>query len=282
MSFSLTLCTKTDPLYRALAGTKITSLTTLHETLNTLHTTYGVLHVLITSVELPESDLKGIGMSNYASDGSKLMTLVGSSKHAPSPEQADTIPSSEVLRPWCIQFPEVEGYFSGVGDLFAALVLGRYKRPEEAQFVSNSVQPSPVPSAVGTPRTGTPIRETEAPLSRSALLDQLHSAPTPLSRAVELAIASLQSILATTSAYIERHPPIPTKDQWDAWKNSGDVRVPPAPQVAHQHGSADPWDAQAEVELFRRRELKVVQSRSGIEEPQVLHRARWLQPAHEA
>lgn len=251
---------------RALSGTKIRSLATLREALETLHMTFSVPHVLVTSVELPEEEMQQLGMSNAASNGGKLMTLVGSSL---------TAVDEGTVRPWCIQFPEHEGYFSGVGDLFAALVLGRYERPEEAQLVSDSALPSPSPGGSGRGTPGAGERAETPLLTRSMVLDQLHASPTPLSRAVELAVASLQAVLGTTAAYMARLPDVPGAEAWAAEQAAAGARATPAPRTGHQHG-APGWPGQRDVELFRRRELKVVQSRAGIETPAVLHRARWL------
>jgi pyridoxine kinase len=248
---------------RILADLEITSLDSLKQVLMTLHTKHRVPHVLFTSVELPQEDLERIGLQRNLSDGSPGMTLIGSSMEGDA--------SGSRLRPWVIQFPEVQGYFSGVGDLFAALLVGRYKRPKEAQSVTTSAPPS---------RSDSPLPNQQHPgiglRTNSSLLDELHSAPTPLSRATELAIASVQAVLAQTSEHIARAPPMPSQEEWEASLFTP-ASIKDGQKDLGEEEREQRWKAQEKVENFRRRELKIVQSRDGIEEPVVKYRARWLE-----
>jgi pyridoxine kinase len=172
---------------QALADQEVTSLASLHSVLSSLHT-QGASHVLITSVDLPVQDLERIGADPSAE---KTMILVGSSR----PEDGKT-----PVQPWFIQFPEIPGYFSGVGDLFAALVLGRFSTATKESI-------------------------------------------TPIARAAELSIASVQGVLARTQQSIA------ASDTQDATRKE----------------SEDP--AQARVDMMRGRELRIIQSRSEIENP---------------
>lgn len=205
---------------QALAEEEITDLASLLDVLKRIHA-QGVQHVIITSVELPRADLERIGASSSSKipvegeEEVQSMVCVGSSILAPdggntlSPEHA----ASATLKPWFIEFPEIPGYFSGVGDLFAALTLGRF--------------------------------------------EATHDAPvTPIARAAELAIASVQGVLARTTAAIDVQP---------------DVQV----DEAHFE-SKEKAEAQQRVERMRRRELRVVQGRKDIEEPVVRYKARFL------
>ena len=179
---------------QALADVQIDSLSSLHNALDCLHST-GTPHVIITSVSLPTQELDKIG----AGPGND-MVLIGSTRTGDSDSQ-----------PWFIAFPEYKGYFSGVGDLFSALLLGRF---------------DPAQHSLSTSLVGT-----------------------PLSTAAEKAIAGVQGVLHTTSQAISAAPPMPA-------------------------GMVDA--AQTRVEEMRRRELRVVQSRSAIETPTVQFRAQWL------
>ncbi|CAO1638813.1 unnamed protein product [Sympodiomycopsis kandeliae] len=111
---------------QSLAGQEITDIPSLLKVLESLHQR-GASNVIITSVELPESELAKIGATPTMQDD-KSMILVGSTRSS----------SSSSLHPWYIQFPEIKGYFSGVGDLFAALLIGRFQ-PESKS--TSSVTP---------------------------------------------------------------------------------------------------------------------------------------------
>ncbi|KDN53387.1 pyridoxal kinase [Tilletiaria anomala UBC 951] len=258
-----------------LTDKKITSLDTLLAVLQTLHVQHRVPHVLITSVELPDEDLHKQGIARTQPDGSPLMLLVGSSV------QQTLCTAVAEARPWYIQFPEVEGYFSGVGDLFAAMIVGRYMRPAEAQSAASSAfssqpaspAPQPAPSATSSD-AATPPAFLRTP---SAMLDEVHSAPTPLSRAAELAIASVQAVLAKTSEAIAKVPPMPTRQEWEA-SRAATADGPTTLDEGTEEAREKAWEVQKKVEIFRRRELKIVQSQKQIDQPIVRYKARWLLP----
>lgn len=243
--------------FRVLAEQEITSLSTLHQVLQTLHTKHGAPHILITSVSLPPSDLDSLGISTHSPSGQPLMLLIGSSYlpaataqllggskgSAPSTPSLESNFTSElgeegtIIKPWFIQFPEVEGYFSGVGDTFAALTLGRFD-----------------------PKLGE---------------KDLMGSPSPIARATELAIGSLQGILANTTRYIEETSPVPSREEIkdQLLKNGGGKRE----AEMNQDEIEKLVQSQLKVEIMRRRELRMVQSRKEIENPQVRYRARWLE-----
>ncbi|CAO1614960.1 unnamed protein product [Parajaminaea phylloscopi] len=203
-----------------LTEQEITDIPSLVSVLRALHD-QGAMHVLITSVELPAADLERIGATprSALSDGTEVssMILVGSSR---TPEDG-----SDHMRPWYIQFPEIPEHFRGVGDLFAALTLGRFAAASGpgAQQASSATETSDV---------------------------------SPIARATELSIASVQGVLAKTMA-------------------SPAFR---APLSATQDSSASPEEREAEarVERMRRRELRIISSRSEIESPVVRHRAKFI------
>lgn len=149
---------------QVLAGMDITSLDTMKAVLTKLHAEYGVPHVVITSLELPADDLAKIGAAVTLPDGAQPMLLVGSTWDA----------EKKSPRPWFLQFPSHGEYFSGVGDLFAALTLARF-----------SETPDDLPEAARASYAsyGTPA-ENECTL--------------PIARAITLAVASLQHVLLRT------------------------------------------------------------------------------------
>lgn len=90
---------------RLLSGVKVDSLESLSEALEEVHRTYKVPHVIITSVAF--------------GNGDKEMKCAGSTRT-----------SSGTSRKFVIDIPIVDGFFSGTGDMFAALTLARFR--EEA------------------------------------------------------------------------------------------------------------------------------------------------------
>ncbi|UZJ57524.1 hypothetical protein CBS101457_006844 [Exobasidium rhododendri] len=148
-----------------LADLRIDSLSTLYTALTRLHER-GTPNVIITSLNLPESDLKKIGATEEGA-----MVLVGSTRDS---------------KPWFISFPEFKGYYVGVGDLFSALLLGRYDATATAVHSSNDKT----------------------------------TVDTPLSIAAEKAIAGVQGVLRNTAAAIEVTPPMP-----DNIRDPGQQRV---------------------------------------------------------
>lgn len=213
---------------QALTGIDITDLVSLKKVIWTFHKVHKVPHVIITSVELPDADLASIGAHRNLPDGRPAMLQVGSScdihLNANGDREEPSI-APEELDIWSIQFPEVQGYFSGVGDMFAALTLGRFRSEGE-------------PSANGA-------KQSNGMRSTSPL--------TPIAKASELAIASLQGILANTCQVIEKLE----KDQPESTGGKTD-------------------EAQERVDRMRRRELRVVQSKKEIESPTIVYHARWI------
>lgn len=147
---------------QVLTDTHIASLESLQRVLEKLHVEFQVPNVLITSVELPDEALVQLGASSKMPDGSPAMLLVGSSWEGR-------------VRPWTLQFPTLGEYFSGVGDLFAALTLARF-----ATSVDELPEPARALHGISA------VEENECTL--------------PIARAVMLAVASLQQVLHRTRA----------------------------------------------------------------------------------
>ncbi|PWZ02205.1 Ribokinase-like protein [Testicularia cyperi] len=219
---------------QTLTGIQITDLASLQQVLLSLHNTHKVPHVIITSVELPSDDLTRIGASSSLPDGRPAMLQIGSSCTVHLDDNGNRISpgiATDQLEMWMIQFPEVQGYFSGVGDMFAALTLGRF-RPEDLEYSSTAADASQKPI-------------------------------TPIARASELAIASLQGILKNTCRVIES-----LESQSEQQKLQDQQK---------QEKEKDQLDeAQKRVDTMRVRELRVVQSKSEIENPSIVYRAKWL------
>lgn len=88
-------------MFRWLTGISITSIEEVGKAISQLHEK-GVSNVVLTSFEHDPSD--------------GFLSLIGSQK------QINDIPA----RQFEIQFPQLSGYFSGVGDLISALILAQF------------------------------------------------------------------------------------------------------------------------------------------------------------
>lgn len=82
----------------------------LEEAITAIHQRYGIPHIVITSVSLSHAD--------HPADS---LSVVGS-----------TMTSERKARPFKIVFPAIDCYFSGTGDMFAALMVVRMREAAQA------------------------------------------------------------------------------------------------------------------------------------------------------
>ncbi|KAJ5720291.1 uncharacterized protein N7483_008225 [Penicillium malachiteum] len=128
-----------------LSGIKITSLATLAEAITAIHRIYGVPHVIITSVQLFKLSQSG----STPSTPDNYLTVIGSTTRSDS--------SPRLFR---IDVPALDCFFSGTGDMFAALMVARLREAIDAagpdlrstaSWVSpDEVEPSCLPLAQAT------------------------------------------------------------------------------------------------------------------------------------
>ncbi|PCH36428.1 bud site selection protein 16 [Wolfiporia cocos MD-104 SS10] len=148
-----------------LTDVRISDLTSLRRALKVLHEDYHVPNVVISSIPLRQwlLDILPTHIRPHADiHDSDFLACIASAK---SP--ADD-PATSAVHAQCI--PCLPGYFSGVGDLFSALVIGHYKQ--------SNITCIP------------PIGETE----------------TPLSYAVSQALTKTHAILTLTHEYAQTLP----------------------------------------------------------------------------
>ncbi|KAK8090036.1 pyridoxine kinase [Apiospora hydei] len=98
---------------RLLSEVKITDFASLRTAVETLHSRYNLPHIVITSVSLPLDSHKA---SPDGSSPSRTMSVVGSTRT-----------STGKSRLFSITFPVFDAYFSGTGDMFAALMVVRMR-----------------------------------------------------------------------------------------------------------------------------------------------------------
>lgn len=154
---------------RVLSGVTITSPSTLAEAVAVIHKTYSVPHVIITSVQLPN-------MSSPPPSPGNTLTVVGS-----------TTRSDGTPRLFRIDVPAFDFYFSGTGDMFAALTVARLR---EAVFAA-----------------GPDLRNTKSWVSS----DDVKPTDLPLARATLKVLESMHGVLEKTieekNAELAANPP---------------------------------------------------------------------------
>ncbi|KAK0746123.1 Ribokinase-like protein [Schizothecium vesticola] len=142
-----------------LSEVKIQDMPSLARAIQVLHERYGVPHIVITSVSLPQHP-----QQDPTATTPRSLSVVGS-----------TMTSSRRARAFQIVFPAIDCYFSGTGDMFAALTVVRMR---EAVW--------------NTRHLG------GAEAWRSA--DDVDALELPLARAVERVLASMHEVLTRTRA----------------------------------------------------------------------------------
>lgn len=143
---------------RLLSDVKITDMASLTRAIEAIHTTYHVPHIILTSVSLDTSD------TTSSSTPSETLSVIGS-----------TMTSNRKPRAFKIRFPAIDAYFSGTGDMFAALMVVRMR-----QAVTEASE--------------------EGLGSRVAWLsnDSVDALDLPLARAAEKVLASMHEVLDAT------------------------------------------------------------------------------------
>ncbi|CAF9909270.1 MAG: Putative pyridoxal kinase [Alectoria fallacina] len=130
-----------------LSEIKITSLTTLQDALATFHKTYRIPHVIITSIQLSNSP--------------STISVIGSTA------RADFSPRS-----FKIDVPAIDCFFSGTGDMFAALTVVRLREAVKGANLSG------IKSWISS--------------------DDVDAKDLPLAKAAEKVIGSMHAILVKT------------------------------------------------------------------------------------
>ncbi|KAK1768338.1 proliferating cell nuclear antigen, N-terminal domain-containing protein [Phialemonium atrogriseum] len=134
-----------------LSEVKIEDMDSLGKAIQAMHERYGIPHIVITSVSL-----------EHPGRPDRSLCVVGS-----------TMTSGRGARPFRIVFPALDCYFSGTGDMFAALMVARMREAALA-----------VPGLMG--------RESWASG------DEVAAAELPLARAAEKVLASMHEVLDKT------------------------------------------------------------------------------------
>lgn len=146
---------------RLLSDVQITDLASLTRAIEVIHMTYRVPHIVLTSVSLDTSDPASAPESPPKTP---TLSVIGS-----------TMTSTQKPRAFKIRFPAIDAYFSGTGDMFAALMVVRMRQ-----------------AVAENPESGLGARE--AWLSD----DSVDALDLPLARAAEKVLASMHEVLSAT------------------------------------------------------------------------------------
>ncbi|KIW07982.1 pyridoxal kinase [Verruconis gallopava] len=154
-----------------LSEVKITNLSTLATAIKALHTRYNTPHIIITSLRLSKVSGRTLpgttaGNTTHAEeeDDDDVLSVIGSSST-----------SKGEPRLWRIDIPAYPVFFSGTGDMFAALMVVRLREAAAAAGLLNT-------SSWRSP-------------------DDVPATETPLAKAATKVLASMQSILGKTYQY---------------------------------------------------------------------------------
>lgn len=147
-----------------LSGVQITDMKSLVKAVEVLHKEFGVPHVVITSVSFPSNNTSILSDPTTA----KQLSVIGS-----------TSTSGNAPRIFQLSIPSLPCFFSGTGDMFAALMVVRLR-----EAVSKTAPTSSAAALAVTPSWKSD--------------DCVAAVDLPLAKATELALASMQEILART------------------------------------------------------------------------------------
>ncbi|KAL2270080.1 hypothetical protein VTJ83DRAFT_2264 [Remersonia thermophila] len=153
-----------------LSETPITSMESIGHAIQVLHQRYAIPHVVITSVSLPHPDHPVSSLS-----------VVGSS-----------MTSDRRARPFKIVFPAIDCYFSGTGDMFAALMCVRMR--EAVHELDERRNKAAVDGEEGS---GEGARLMDRPSWLSD--DDVDALDLPLARAAEKVLATMHEVLTKTA-----------------------------------------------------------------------------------
>lgn len=218
-----------------LTGKKLDSVNGLRDALRILHEEYNVKDVVVTSIpliqgeglerELPE-DIRRSGVGE-GEDNDEVLLCVSSSQR----EDGKRLTHAMRVR-------KIEGYFSGVGDLFSALVCGHY-RPASITVSSPAAAAASRPQAQMGAATQS-ILGAVPPNHISMTFARPSPPQTPIAHATYMALLKTVHILRATQDYF-----VSTYSEGE--------------EVNMTDGEKDKLDPMRVVRRMRGRELRLVQ-----------------------
>lgn len=190
-----------------------------------IHTTYHVPHIVLTSVSLADT-------TTTSASEDRTLSVIGS-----------TMTSTHQPRAFTIRFPAIDAYFSGTGDMFAALMVVRMREAVSSSSISTNNNHSS-----SSETTTTPLGERASWLSD----DTVDALDLPLARAAEKVLASMHEVLGATCERMQ-----------------ADVR-----RAEAEFGAAD--ERRLHLAKSKAAELRLVRHLGALREPKVLFKAEKL------
>lgn len=105
-----------------LSGIKISCRNSLKEALDKIHEEYGVPYIVVTSVDSKIVD--GSESRNNSNSSKNIYCIISVKPQADKLQQEEEKGNETKLA--MFQIPQIESYFTGVGDLFSALLLDKF------------------------------------------------------------------------------------------------------------------------------------------------------------
>lgn len=162
-----------------LSDVKISDLHSMHAAIESLHTKHQLPHVLVTSIRLPPSGSATPSSEEQDLSATAKLSVVGS-----------TCTSDNKPRLFRITVPSLPIFFSGTGDMFAALMVSRLRQAAaEANLLEKRSWLSP---------------------------DDVAPKDLPLAKAAEKVLASMHAVLKDTAERYEKEV-----QAWESEKHDG-------------------------------------------------------------
>lgn len=164
----------------------------LTRAIEVIHKTYRVPHIVLTSVSLdtstpsPSSTDTDADADATTTTSSKTLSVIGS-----------TMTSTYAPRAFKIRFPAIDAYFSGTGDMFAALMVVRMREAVTNNAPTGKTttrEQSSSSSSSSSPSASPPLGAREAWLSD----DGVDALDLPLARAAEKVLGTMHEVLDAT------------------------------------------------------------------------------------
>lgn len=206
-----------------LSGVKITDLKSMHTAIETLHAEYKIPHILITSIRLPASQSATPFSLEQDLSGAATLSVVGSSCTA-----------GHKPRIFSITVPALPIFFSGTGDMFAALMVSRLQQEAaSAGLLKNASWQSP---------------------------DDVKAEGLPLAKAAEKVLASMHVVLKDTAVRYERVAEDLRREEEEEGvkEGGGDGRTEEERETARH------------LRLTKAAEVRVVRNAEALREPPVI------------
>lgn len=204
-----------------LSEVKIHDLASMKQAITKLHQAHQLPHVLITSIRLPQSTSPTPSKAEEDLAEAAKLTIIGS-----------TSTSSHEPRLFRITVPALPIFFSGTGDMFAALMVSRLRQAAaDAGLLGTQAWRSP---------------------------DDVLPTELPLAQAAEKVLASMHAVLKDTAAHYDAAA--------QKWQNDQEHKLAEG-QGPEKEAEVE---AQRHLRLTRAAEVRVVRNARALREPPVL------------